>query len=603
MTRQNKPKPSSSKSGRPSTGASSAKKSAPGSSARGPSRPGAKPAAAKSSSAGKPSANAAKAKPAAGGVARPKPASRPKANIADFPAPKNAAEVLERARLLAAMENNDEDWDDEFPEDDEEIDLNWRRDADDDGEDAFRYEDEYVDLSGDAEEREIYGAVDLDEEARIPLIAIVGRPNVGKSRLYNRLTKSRFAIVEDMPGVTRDRQYGDGEWADHVFQVVDTGGFEPDSQDELLRQMREQAELAIHEADIVFFVTDARAGVTPADREIANLLRKVERPIYLLANKVDNEEQSLWTSEFYELGFPEVYPISAEHGSGLWDVMDEVIPHLPLKVEREETDRQVSVAIVGRPNAGKSTFVNKLLGENRLLTSDVAGTTRDAINTLLKTNYRDYLFIDTAGIRRKKRIHELIEKYSVVQAFKALDRADIAIIMLDATQPFSSQDQRIAGLAHDKGCGIIFVLNKWDLVKKDHRTADEYVKKVREAFRFAPYAPVVTISALTGQRVHKMLDLIDDVFEQYTRRVSTSEANAFLEAALRRRQPPQSSSRSMRFYFCSQVATRPPTFMFAVNNPGLLHFSYERYLVNVMRQTFGFKGVPIKVFYRGKNAT
>lgn len=592
MTRQNKPKSAAAKPR-----------------AKAPAKPGTK-APAKTSSKGhsnavsaqRPSAKGAGARAQApANTPRPQPSKGPSQNLLDtLPPPKNAAEVLERARLLAAMEADDELLDD-FPDDDDDADLNWRREADDDGEDAWRYEDEYVDLSGDAEAREIYGAVDLEEE-RIPLIAIVGRPNVGKSRLYNRLTKSRFAIVEDMPGVTRDRQYGEGEWDDHIFQVVDTGGFEPDSQDELLSQMREQAELAIHEADIVFFVTDARAGLTPADREIAQLLRQVERPIYLLANKVDNEEQSLWASEFYELGFQVVYPVSAEHGSGLWEVMDDVLQYLPKKQEREETERQVSIAVVGRPNAGKSTFINKLLGENRLLTSDVAGTTRDAINTLLKTNYRDYLFIDTAGIRRKKRIHELIEKYSVVQAFKALDRADIAIIMLDATEPFSSQDQRIAGLAHDKGCGIIFVLNKWDLVKKDHKTADAYVRKVRETFRFAQYAPVVTISALTGQRVHKMLDLVDEVFEQYTRRVTTSEANAYLEAALRRRQPPQSSSKSMRFYFASQVASRPPTFMFAVNNPGLLHFSYERYLINGLRATFGFKGVPIKVFYRGRNA-
>lgn len=465
----------------------------------------------------------------------------------------------------------------------------------------FRYEDELIDLSDDEGHRTSFGEVfEVDDETVPPLIAIVGRPNVGKSRLYNRMTRSRFAIVEDMPGVTRDRQYGDGEWDGKLFQVVDTGGFEPESSDELLMQMREQAQLAIEEADIVFFLVDARAGVTPADREIAQMLRQVRQPIFVLANKIDNEEQKLLASEFYELGFPVVYPLSAEHGSGYEDVMTEIEPLLPAKVERDDDDSQIRVAVVGRPNAGKSTFINKLLGENRLLTSNIPGTTRDAINTVLRTPTHEYLFIDTAGIRRKKRIYELIEKYSVVQAFKALDRADIAIIMLDATQPFSSQDQRIAGMAHDKGRGIIFVLNKWDLVKKDHKTAEIYVQKVRDTFRFAQYAPVVTISAATGQRVHKLLELINEVHHQYTRRITTSEANEFLAAALRRRSPPQSSTRRMKFYFATQVASRPPTFMFSVNNPGLLHFSYQRFLINNIREMFGFKGVPIKVFYRGR---
>lgn len=469
-----------------------------------------------------------------------------------------------------------------------------------DDEDDWRYEDELIDLSDDEGERTVFGQVIPVEEEVPPLIAIVGRPNVGKSRLYNRMTRTRFAIVEDMPGVTRDRQYGDGEWDDRLFQVVDTGGFEPDSTDELLRQMREQAQLAIDEADIVFFMVDARAGVTPADREIAQMLRQVQRPVYLLANKIDNEDQELLATEFYELGFPVVWPLSAEHGTGYGEVMEDIGTQLPLRVERDEDDTQIRVAVVGRPNAGKSTFINKLLGENRLLTSDTPGTTRDAINTILRTDSHEYLFIDTAGIRRKKRIYELIEKYSVVQAFKALDRADIAIVMLDATQPFSSQDQRIAGLAHDKGCGMIFVLNKWDLVKKDHKTAEKYVQQVRDTFKFAPYAPVVTISAATGQRVHKLLELINDVHAQYTRRISTSDANEFLTQALRRRSPPQSSSRKMKFYFVSQVSTRPPTFMFSVNNPGLLHFSYQRFLINNLREMFGFKGVPIKVFYRGR---
>lgn len=482
-----------------------------------------------------------------------------------------------------------------------------REDADDEA--AWRYDDELLDLDGDDAETDHpaalegrYGEVYADTEVEeLPLIAIVGRPNVGKSRLYNRMTRSRFAIVADEEGITRDRQYGEGRWGERAFQVVDTGGFEPTSADELLKQMREQAQLAIEQASVVFFVVDARAGLTPADREIAQLLREVRSPVFLLANKIDNSDQELLATEFYELGVPAVYPISAEHGSGYEELMEDVAEHLPIRPERDDDDQRIRVAVVGRPNAGKSTFVNTLLGEERLLTSDQPGTTRDAVNTVLRIDEQEYLFIDTAGIRRKKRIYDLIEKYSVVQAFKALDRADIAIIMLDATKPFSSQDQRIVGLAHDKGCGIIFVLNKWDLVKKDHKTVEKYLQQVRDDFRFAQYAPVVTISAATGQRVHKILDLINEVHAQYTRRISTAEANAFLEQALRRRSPPQRSTRRMKFYYATQVATRPPTFMFSVNNPGLMHFSYQRFLVNQLRETFGFKGVPIKVFYRGRD--
>lgn len=475
-------------------------------------------------------------------------------------------------------------------------------------EEAWRYEDEFLDLDSDvarsasAPESGRYGEVyDEAGDAPLPLIAIVGRPNVGKSRLYNRMTRSRFAIVADEEGITRDRQYGDGSWDEHAFQVVDTGGFTPDSPDELLQQMREQAEVAIEEASVVFFVVDARAGITPADREIWHMLRQAQAPVFVLANKVDNREQELLATEFYELGVPTVYPISAEHGSGYEALMDDVSEHLPKRPANTPDDGRIRIAVVGRPNAGKSTFINKLLGEDRLLTSNIPGTTRDAVNTVLRVEDQEYLFIDTAGIRRKKRIYDLIEKYSVVQAFKALDRADIAIIMLDATKPFSSQDQRIAGLAHDKGCGMIFVLNKWDLVKKDHKTAEKFLQQVRDDFRFAHYAPVVTISAATGQRVHKILGVINTVHEQYVRRIPTASVNEALERALRRRSPPQRSTRRMKFYYATQVATRPPTFMFSVNNPGLLHFSYERFLVNQMRESFGFKGVPIKVFYRGRD--
>jgi GTP-binding protein len=440
----------------------------------------------------------------------------------------------------------------------------------------------------------------VPETRQVPLIAIVGRPNVGKSRLFNRLTGTRFAIVEDMPGVTRDRQYGDGHYSRWRYQVVDTGGFDPESEDVLLSQMRSQAQLAIDEANIIFFVMDGQSGLVPADREIARLLRHTSKPVYAIVNKIDGARHEGNLADFWELGFSALYGISAEHGRCYDELMDDVVPLLPTEDSVEHTDPWVRVAVLGKPNAGKSTLINKLLGEDRLLTSDVPGTTRDAINTFVEQGDKKYLFIDTAGIRRKRSIDEQVERYAVVQSFKAIDRADVVLYLIDATVGLTAQDQRIVGLAHDKGRAIILVLNKWDQVAKDHRTADLYIKALREELRFATYAPVVTISALSGQRVHRLYPLIDSAFEQYQRRVSTSKLNATVREAMTRNPPKSRHNQVLRLYFCSQVATRPPTFMFVVNDQKLVHFSYHRYLNNMLRAEFGFEGAPLKIFFRAR---
>ena len=438
-------------------------------------------------------------------------------------------------------DGDDGDWDDDAWTADRRAAV--EGDDDDDPETAYAGA-RVMDLSRDSGDQDLpVEVIEVADEPAAPLIAIVGRPNVGKSRLFNRMTRTRFAIVEDMPGVTRDRQYGEGTWDGRAFQVVDTGGFEPDSTDELLTQMREQARIALEEADIILFVLDSQSGLMQADRDIAALLRRSRKPIHVVANKVDGESQIAETAEFWELGIGDVYPVSAEHGLGFADLMDEVAEHLPRATHQGRDEDMIRVAVVGRPNAGKSTLINRLLGQDRLLTSNVPGTTRDAINTRLTVGGQRYLFIDTAGIRKKKKIFETVEKYSVVQAFKAMDRADVAVLVLDATEPVSTQDQRICGLAHDKGCGLIIVLNKWDLVEKDHKTADAYVRMLRDEFKFAAYAPVVTISAMTGQRVHRLLPLINDVAEQRGRRVSTASVNQFLEATVRRRSPPQKGGR------------------------------------------------------------
>ncbi|MCB9506172.1 MAG: ribosome biogenesis GTPase Der [Myxococcales bacterium] len=442
--------------------------------------------------------------------------------------------------------------------------------------------------------------MDPTDDGGAPLIAIVGRPNVGKSRLFNRMTGTQFAIVEDMPGVTRDRQYGDGRWGRRRYQVVDTGGFEPESRDELLRQMREQARLAIEEADVILFLVDGMSGLVPADAEIAHMLRETRKPVFTVVNKIDGDRHEANVPEFYALGAEHLFALSAEHGRNYADLMDAVTEGFREGGDRVVEEDRVRVAVVGKPNAGKSSLINRMLGEDRLLTSDIPGTTRDAINTHVEFEGRRYLFIDTAGVRRKRSISMTVEKYSVVQAFKAVDRADVVLYVLDATEPISGQDQRLAGLVADKGRGLVILLNKWDIVEKDHRTADEVIKQVREEFKFHPNAPVITISALTGQRAHRILPAVDAVFAQFTRRIGTGELNRWVEATLKRNPPKSTTGQRLKIYYVSQVATRPPTFMFVVNQPDAVHFSYQRYLVNALRDAYGFEGVPVKVFFRAR---
>jgi GTPase len=438
-----------------------------------------------------------------------------------------------------------------------------------------------------------------------PLIALVGRPNVGKSRFFNRLTSSRKAIVVDLPGVTRDRHYGDGAWYDKVYNVVDTGGFEPDSEDVLLKQMRQQAQLAIDEADIVFFMMDGRAGLTSSDREIAQMLRMTSKPLFAIVNKIDGPRHDLLVAEFYEIGMDAIYGISAEHGYQMDDLMDVVAELLPTEAEvdavEEGVEQPLPIAVVGKPNAGKSTLINQFLGRDRLLTSAVPGTTRDAIDSLITIDEKEYLFIDTAGVRRRKSINALEEKYSVVQAFKAIDRAQVTLYLVDAKEGLTEQDQRLIRLCKDKGKPHVLLLNKWDLVeKKNSGTAGEYVKELRDELDFAAYAPIMFISALSGQRVHKILDEARRIHEEWQRRIPTSRLNKWLEFTTTRTSPPIYKKKRPKLFYMTQVAVRPPTFMVSVADPAAIATTYQRFLLNRLREDFSFGGTPIKMFFRKK---
>lgn len=443
--------------------------------------------------------------------------------------------------------------------------------------------------------------------ARLPVIAIVGRPNVGKSRLFNRVIGRREAIVEDTPGVTRDRNYGRGEWYGRPFTVIDTGGFEPESEDRLLEQMREQARLAMEEADAIVFVVDARAGLLPTDEQIAVQLRQTRKPVYVAANKLDTYELFAQAAEFYALGFEHVFALSAEHGPGFDDLMDAVTEFFP-RVEPGAggaESGEISIAVVGKPNAGKSTLINKLLGAERLLTSNIPGTTRDAIDSMLERvdpesgEVRQYCVIDTAGMRRKRAISQQLEKYSVIQAVKSLDRADVALLIIDATEGVSDQDAKIARLAMDRGCAMAILLNKWDAIEgKGSSTATEYRKAVAEALSFCDFAPVITVSALSGQRVHKVLDLVDRLYAAARVRVPTAELNRELQRMVSRHHAPMGRHRPVRFYYMSQVAVAPPTFVIQVNNPADVPDGYRRYLMNQMRELYGFEGSPVRLILR-----
>lgn len=431
------------------------------------------------------------------------------------------------------------------------------------------------------------------------ILAIVGRPNVGKSTLFNTLAGEKISIVEDHPGVTRDRIYADVTWLNHSFSMIDTGGIEMDSKDKMLKHMREQADIAIDTADVILFLVDVRQGLVDADFKVADMLRKSGKPVILVVNKVDNFEKYMPdVYEFYNLGIGDPHPISAASKLGIGDMLDAVMELFDLeKIEEEEDDRP-KIAIVGKPNAGKSSLINNLLGENRVIVSDVAGTTRDAIDTEIVYNGTEYVFIDTAGLRRKSKIKENIERYSIIRTVAAIERSDVVILMIDATEGVSEQDAKIAGIAHDRGRGLIIVVNKWDAIEKDNHTVKEYTKKVRDILSFVPYAEIIFISALTGQRTKKIFDLLETVIENHAMRIQTGVLNEILMEAVALQQPPSDKGKRLKLFYMTQVSTKPPTFVLFVNKKELMHFSYQRYIENRIRDTFGFMGTPIRIFIR-----
>jgi len=430
-----------------------------------------------------------------------------------------------------------------------------------------------------------------------PIIAIVGRPNVGKSTLFNRITRTREALVDDAPGVTRDRHYRDASWDEVEFTLVDTGGFVELDEDAFALKIREQVLQTIEDADAVIFVLDGKGGISPYDREMAHILRTVEKPVFYTVNKIDSVEQEENLFEFYSLGVEKLYPLSAEHKYGVPDFLDALVATFPAQASPKATD-MVKVAVAGRPNAGKSSLINRLLGEDRLVVSDVPGTTRDAIDSVCRFDGKPYLLIDTAGIRRKGKVSKKIEKFSIIKALRSLDRCDVALIVIDAEEGITDQDISVAGYAHDRGCGCVFLLNKWDLVVKDNSTVKRYYERLRREAKFLQFAPAVTISALTGQRVNRIFKLVDAVYAQYATRISTGPLNKIIERAVQRNEPSLHKGKRLKFYFATQVATKPPTFVLFVNYPEAVHFSYRRYLTNKIREGAGLDITPVKVMFR-----
>ncbi len=435
-----------------------------------------------------------------------------------------------------------------------------------------------------------------------PIVAVVGRPNVGKSTLFNKLTGQRLAIVDDTPGVTRDRIYGDCEWLGYNFLLIDTGGIEPKSNDIILSQMRRQAQLAIDSADVIILVTDMRTGVVATDEEVAAMLMKSGKPIVLCVNKCDKiGEPPLEFYEFYNLGLGDPIQVSAVHGHGTGDLLDEVVKYLPKEEEENEDDGIVKVAIIGKPNVGKSSLVNAISGEERAIVSDIAGTTRDATDTYITNKYGDFMFIDTAGLRRKSKVEDQIEKYSVIRAKMAVERATVCVIMIDATEGFTEQDSKVAGIAHEMGKACIIAVNKWDALEKDGKTMDSYRKKLMNDFSFMSYAPIIFISAKTGQRLDRLFELINFVDQQNVMRISTGKLNDVLASATARVQPPTDKGRRLKIYYMTQASTRPPTFVCFVNRKDLFHYSYQRYLENQIREVFGLEGTPVKFVIRERD--
>ena len=432
-----------------------------------------------------------------------------------------------------------------------------------------------------------------------PIIAIVGRPNVGKSTLFNALAGEKISIVKDTPGVTRDRIYADVTWLNYQFTLIDTGGIEPDSGDLLLSHMRGQAEISMETADVIIFLTDVRQGLVDADYQVADMLRRSGKPIVLAVNKVDNYEKFvLDTYEFYNLGLGTPFPVSANSKIGFGDLLDEVLVHCNPQDADEKEDERPRVAIIGKPNAGKSSLINKLLGEDRLIVSDIAGTTRDAIDTTVKRNGKEYVFIDTAGLRKKARVKEDIERYSVIRTVAAVERCDVAILVIDAEEGITEQDAKIAGIAHERGKGMIIAVNKWDLIEKNDKTIYKFTNQVREVLSYMSYAELVFISAKTGQRLPKIFDVLDMVIENHALRVQTGVLNEILTEAVAMKQPPSDKGKRLKLYYITQVSVKPPTFVVFINDRQLMHFSYTRYLENQIRNTFGFRGTPIHIIAR-----
>ena len=432
-----------------------------------------------------------------------------------------------------------------------------------------------------------------------PIVAIVGRPNVGKSTLFNALAGKKISIVKDTPGVTRDRIHTDVDWLDHKFTMIDTGGIEPDSNDIILSQMREQAQIAIDTADVIIFMTDVKQGLVDSDAKVADMLRRSHKPVILVVNKVDNFNKMMAdVYEFYNLGIGDPIPISASQRSGLGDMLDKVVSYFAdLNLEQEEDDRP-RIAIVGKPNVGKSSIINKITGESRVIFSNIAGTTRDAIDTDVKWNGKDYVFIDTAGLRRKSKVKEEIERYSIIRTVTAVERADVVIIVIDAVEGVTEQDAKIAGIAHENGKGIIIAVNKRDAIEKNDKTVYEYTNKVRDILSFMPYAEIMFISAKTGQRLPKLFDMIDFVIANHAMRIETGVVNEIMAEAVALQQPPSDKGKRLKLYYITQVSVKPPTFVIFVNDKQLMHFSYTRYIENKIREAFGFKGTPLRFIIR-----
>ena len=430
-----------------------------------------------------------------------------------------------------------------------------------------------------------------------PIVAIVGRPNVGKSTFFNRVTGTRKALVDNFPGVTRDRHYSDAVWNGVDFTLVDTGGFSDDDEDDFAHKIRSQILQAIEDADVIILLLDGKSGISPFDEDVVRILRPLSQPVFFAVNKIDGVEHEVKLYDFYKLGIKKLYPISAEHRYGITDFLDDLTEILP-KTDTEEAGDVVRLAVVGKPNVGKSSLINRMIGQQRLLVSDMPGTTRDAIDSLCKINEKSYLLIDTAGIRRKARVSKKLEKFSIIKALRSLDRCDVALIVIDAHQGITEQDINIAGYAFDRGCGCIFVLNKWDLVEKDSKTSKEYYDRLRMQAKFLSFAPMTTISALTGQRVFKIFDIVEEVFKQYTLRMGTGQLNRIFEQAILQNEPSLYRGRRLKFYYATQISTRPPTFVCFVNYPDAVHFSYRRYLINQIRGKAGLDKTPIRIIFR-----